>query len=60
VFFWARVVYFGVYLAGIKVLRTVVWAVSIAGLVMILMASHPAGGSARTQTHGEASDEAEA
>ncbi len=35
VFFWARVVYFPVYLAGIRVLRTVVWGASIAGLVMI-------------------------
>ena len=51
VFFWARVAYFLVYLAGIKVLRTAVWGVSIAGLVMILMASHGASGSG----HGDAS-----
>jgi uncharacterized MAPEG superfamily protein len=38
IFFWARVVYFPVYLAGIIYLRTLVWAVSVAGLVMILMA----------------------
>ena len=36
VFFWARVVYWPVYLAGIPVLRTLVWLVSIAGLVLIL------------------------
>jgi uncharacterized MAPEG superfamily protein len=38
VFFWARVVYFGVYLAGIMYLRTAVWAVSVVGLGMILAA----------------------
>jgi len=38
VFFWARVVYFPVYIAGVRVLRTAVWGVSIAGLVMILRA----------------------
>jgi uncharacterized MAPEG superfamily protein len=36
VFFWARVAYFAVYLAGIAVLRTLVWAVSIIGLCMIV------------------------
>ena len=35
IFFWARVVYTGVYLAGIPYLRTAVWSVSIAGLLMI-------------------------
>jgi uncharacterized MAPEG superfamily protein len=35
-FFWARVVYFPVYLAGIRWLRTAVWGVSLAGLVLIL------------------------
>ncbi len=35
VFFWARLVYFGLYLAGVPVLRTLVWAVSLAGLAMI-------------------------
>ena len=34
-FLWARVVYFAVYLAGIPYLRTAVWGVSIAGIVMI-------------------------
>ena len=40
IFFWARVAYFFVYLAGIPYLRTVVWGASIAGLVMIMLASH--------------------
>lgn len=35
VFFFARVVYFGVYLAGIPVLRTGVWTVSVVGLALI-------------------------
>jgi uncharacterized MAPEG superfamily protein len=35
VFFWSRLVYWPVYLAGIPYLRTVVWAVSLAGLAMI-------------------------
>ena len=40
IFFWARVVYFFVYLAGIPWLRTVLWAASVAGMVMIVMAPH--------------------
>lgn len=36
VFLWARVVYLGVYLAGIPMLRTGVWAVSIVGLAMMV------------------------
>jgi uncharacterized MAPEG superfamily protein len=40
IFFWARVAYFFVYLAGIPFLRTAVWMVSVAGLVMIMLASH--------------------
>jgi uncharacterized MAPEG superfamily protein len=34
-FFWARLVYAGVYIAGIPWLRTAVWAVSVVGLVLI-------------------------
>ena len=34
-FFWARLVYAVVYLAGIPWLRTLVWLVSLAGLVII-------------------------
>ena len=36
VFFWARLVYWPVYLAGIPVLRTLVWLISIVGLILIL------------------------
>ena len=35
IFFWARLAYFALYLAGIRVLRTVVWGVSLVGLGMI-------------------------
>lgn len=35
VFFWARVAYLGVYLAGIPWLRTGLWFVSIVGMIMI-------------------------
>ena len=35
VFFWARVAYAGIYVAGLPWLRTAAWAVSIVGLVMI-------------------------
>jgi uncharacterized MAPEG superfamily protein len=37
VFFWARLVYWPVYLAGIIYLRTLVWFVSVLGLIMILI-----------------------
>jgi uncharacterized MAPEG superfamily protein len=37
-YFWARLVYVPVYAAGIPYLRTLVWAVSIAGLVLLLVA----------------------
>jgi uncharacterized MAPEG superfamily protein len=36
IFFWARLVYWPVYLAGIPVLRTLVWLISIVGLILIL------------------------
>jgi uncharacterized MAPEG superfamily protein len=36
-FFWARLAYAGVYLAGIPWLRTGVWGVSIIGLVVIFL-----------------------
>ena len=35
-FFWGRLVYAVIYLAGIPWLRTVVWMVSVVGLLMIL------------------------
>ena len=37
IFFWARVAYALVYLAGIPWLRTGVWAVSVVGLAMIFL-----------------------
>ena len=36
-FFWARLAHAGVYLAGIRYLRTAVWLVSMAGLVLIFL-----------------------
>lgn len=38
IFFYARLVYFPLYLAGIRYLRTLAWLASIAGLAMILAA----------------------
>ena len=38
IFLWARVAYWPCYLAGIKVLRTLIWLVGIAGLAMIALA----------------------
>jgi uncharacterized MAPEG superfamily protein len=37
-YFWARLAYFPVYMAGINVVRTVIWFVSIAGIVLLLFA----------------------
>lgn len=37
-FFWARVAYWPIYLAGIPVVRTLVWYVSILGLAIIFSA----------------------
>jgi uncharacterized MAPEG superfamily protein len=37
VFFWARLVYWPVYAAGIVFLRTLVWAVSIIGIAMVAL-----------------------
>lgn len=37
IFFWARVVYALVYVAGVPWLRTGVWAVSVVGLAMIFV-----------------------
>jgi uncharacterized MAPEG superfamily protein len=36
-YFWARVVYLPVYALGIPVARTIVWTVSVIGIVMVLM-----------------------
>lgn len=40
VFFWARVAYFFIYLAGIPHLRTAAWAVGVAGMILIMLESH--------------------
>jgi uncharacterized MAPEG superfamily protein len=37
VFFWARLAYAVVYIAGVPWLRTAVWGVSVAGLVLIFV-----------------------
>jgi uncharacterized MAPEG superfamily protein len=37
-YFWARVAYVPAYAAGIPYLRTLIWAVSIVGLVLLLVA----------------------
>ena len=37
VFLIARTLYVAIYIAGVPVVRTLVWAVSWAGLVMMLM-----------------------
>jgi uncharacterized MAPEG superfamily protein len=36
IFFWARLVYWPVYLAGIVYLRTAVWFVGVIGLILII------------------------
>lgn len=38
IFFWARLVYFPTYLAGITYLRTAVWLVSMVGLGIVVSA----------------------
>lgn len=37
-YFWARLAYLPVYMAGIYVVRTLIWFTSIAGIVLILFA----------------------
>jgi uncharacterized MAPEG superfamily protein len=37
IFFWARVAYAAVYIAGIPWLRTAVWSVSVIGMVLIFL-----------------------
>ena len=37
-FFWARAVYLPLYIFGITVVRSVVWGVGVAGLVLMLLA----------------------
>ncbi|HEY8614137.1 MAG TPA: MAPEG family protein [Roseomonas sp.] len=37
IYFWARVAYLPLYAAGVPYLRTVIWAMSLVGLVMVLL-----------------------
>ena len=37
-YFWARLIYVPIYASGITVVRTLVWTVSVVGLVMVLTA----------------------
>ena len=41
IFFWARLVYALIYLLGVAWLRTVAWAVSVVGMVMIAIPIFP-------------------
>ena len=36
IFFWARLIFWPVYLAGIVYLRTAVWFVGVIGLILII------------------------
>jgi uncharacterized MAPEG superfamily protein len=37
IFFWGRLVFAGVYIAGVPWLRTLVWVVALAGLILIFL-----------------------
>ena len=37
-FFWSRLAYWPVYLAGVPYLRTIVWTVAVAGVALVLIA----------------------
>ena len=38
-YFWSRLVYVPVYALGIAVVRTLIWTISVIGLVMVLLAA---------------------
>ena len=40
-FFWSRLVYVPAYAAGVPVVRTLIWAVSLVGVVLVFLAIHP-------------------
>jgi uncharacterized MAPEG superfamily protein len=40
-YFWARLVYVPVYASGIPFVRTLVWAVSLVGIVLVFLAANP-------------------
>lgn len=35
VFFWARLAYAGAYMVGVPYLRTLIWAVSVVGMMLV-------------------------
>jgi uncharacterized MAPEG superfamily protein len=39
IYFWARLIYVPIYAAGIPMIRTLIWTVSVVGLVMVLLAA---------------------
>jgi uncharacterized MAPEG superfamily protein len=40
-YFWSRVAFLPIYAIGLPVVRTLVWSVSLAGIVMVLLAALP-------------------
>jgi uncharacterized MAPEG superfamily protein len=40
-YFWARLAYVPTYAAGVPFLRTLIWAVSLVGIVLVFLAAHP-------------------
>ncbi len=52
-YFWARVVYVPVYALGIAVVRTLVWTISIVGVVMVLLAAFRRGVSLTSNRPGK-------
>ena len=40
-YFWARLAYVPAYAAGIPLLRTLIWAVSLIGIILLLVCTHP-------------------
>jgi len=43
IFFWARIVYIPIYMIGIPVARTAIWAISVIGMGLIVAAIAQAG-----------------
>ena len=37
IYFWARIIYWPLYVAGVPMVRSLVWAVSILGIVLLLI-----------------------
>ena len=53
IFFWARLAYAIVYVAGVPWLRTAIWAVSVVGLLLILLQLDAALSPAKRTRHCE-------